>query len=170
MPDGLYTWYVIKTRPRNEKKVAAVFEKLGWVHQLPLYKVLRQWKDRKKWVEFPLFPSYIFLYIDPVCKNKVYEVSGVLGFLKIGNEVATVQQTEIERIDRICRSGLSVEVSYELLVRGDEVNIIDGPLKGLSGIVLKTVNGTKVHIAIEAIACTLSVDIDKSFLKKSKRK
>ena len=71
-------WYVITTKSRTEKKVSLGLAKLGIDHFLPLQKHLKQWKDRKKWVEVPLFNSYIFVHTIEQFRNEVFEVAGVV--------------------------------------------------------------------------------------------
>ena len=57
-------WYVLYTKPRNEKKVAQRLSEAGYTVYCPLQKVRRRWSDRTKVVEEPLFTSYLFIQIE----------------------------------------------------------------------------------------------------------
>ncbi|MBC8342565.1 MAG: UpxY family transcription antiterminator, partial [Bacteroidetes bacterium] len=61
--DKVPKWYAAYTKSRNEKKVSERLSEQAVEHYLPLHKILKQWSDRKKWVEEPVFKSYIFIKI-----------------------------------------------------------------------------------------------------------
>lgn len=159
-------WYVIITRSRAEKKVAAGLERMGIIHFLPLQKQLKQWKDRKKWVESPLFPSYIFVLLQEQLKNELFAIPGISRFLSIGGIAAILKQQEIDRIILICNSGLPLTVDYEVLDIGDKVELLSGPLKGIKGILTDRGNGSKLNVSIPGLGCHLSLVVDKANLKR----
>jgi hypothetical protein len=61
-PAELNEWFAFRVRPRHEKQVSISLREKGFVEFLPLYKSKRQWADRTKVVEMPLFPGYILLH------------------------------------------------------------------------------------------------------------
>src|SRR5213075_948721 len=75
-------WYIWYTKPRAEKAVLERLLKKGVEVYLPLQKELRQWSDRKKWVEAPLFPGYIFTCIDMAAFGNVQFTEGVLSHVR----------------------------------------------------------------------------------------
>lgn len=94
-------WYVLITKPKHEKKVFYGLTNLDIINYLPLHKQQRIWNDRKKWVETVLFPSYIFIKIDKKCKNKVFEINGILKYLSNAGTAAILKEEEIERIKKL---------------------------------------------------------------------
>jgi transcription antitermination factor NusG len=159
-------WYVITTRPRAEKKISLGLTKIGVEHFLPLQKQLRQWKDRKKWVETPLFNSYIFIYIAEQFRSHVFEVPGVVNYLSVGGKASIIRDEEIDRIAKICRYENDIEIDNEILNIGDEVEVVEGPLKGIKGKLVEKANNTFLCIVIENLGYTASFKIDKRVVRK----
>ena len=91
-------WYVLRTKPQHEIKVAQRIAKLDLEVYCPVMKVVRQWSDRRKKIEVPLFRSYVFVHLKPSEKNLVYDVPGILGFLNWLQKPAIVQKDEIDTI------------------------------------------------------------------------
>ena len=127
-------WIAIRSKPRSEKIVSNELNKKGIESFLPLIKKRQQWSDRKKWVEFPLFPSYLFARIE--LKNSLYIMNthGVNTIVKFGDKVITVEDKVVNSIK------LALEGGYELhpmkyFTIGDQVEVIGGPMKGVLGIV-----------------------------------
>lgn len=158
-------WFVITTKSRAEKKVALEFEKYGIGYYLPIQKQLRQWKDRKKWVEVPLFNSYVFVQIAEEQKNIVFEVQGVIKFLAIKGKLSVLPDEEIERIKKICNYDHEVSITSENIFTLNEVEVIEGPLKGLKGRISDKGNNTYLYIQIENLGFAASFKIDKKWVK-----
>ena len=74
-------WYAVYTRPRWEKKVHQRFSEKGWESYCPLNKVEKQWSDRIKVVEEPLFKSYVFIRLQEEEASAVRMVNGVVNFV-----------------------------------------------------------------------------------------
>ena len=74
-------WYVVYTKPRWEKKVYSLLEEEGIEAYCPLNKVHKQWSDRMKWVEEPLFKSYVFVRLAEEEMSQVRMVSGVINYV-----------------------------------------------------------------------------------------
>lgn len=159
-------WYVITTRSRAEKKVGVQLEKLGIGCFVPLQKQLRQWKDRKKWVEVPLLAPYVFVQVEPRYRNEVFQVPGVLKFVMVAGEPAVFSPEEVQRVRDICASGFSVTVRYDHFDVGDEVEVTEGILSGLRGRLTSEANGTKLHVRISGIGCMASITIDRNTVRK----
>jgi transcriptional antiterminator RfaH len=164
--EELRKWYVITTRSRAEKKVALGLSKIGVQHFLPLQKQLKQWKDRKKWVEIPLFGSYLFVYITERQKNDVFTIQGVIKFLSIKGRLSILSEEEIERIKKICAYEHEVRVSAASLLTSDYVEVIEGPLKGLKGRVSEKANNAYLYIQIENLGFTASFKIEKELVRR----
>jgi transcription antitermination factor NusG len=160
-------WLVFYTKSRQEKKVNELLSRRGFEVFLPLQKVMRQWSDRKKKVEVPLFNSYIFVLesIDKI--PSILQTPGVAWNIRHNDKPAILHQKEMEVIKRFLSSGLLLESqAVDNLVEGDPVEVVDGSLKGMMGLLVKTNDGEKFTIAIESIGQSMLVRIDPSLLKK----
>src|SRR4051812_19040982 len=92
-------WYLIYTRPRHEKKVHARLSELKIKSFLPTHKILRNWQDRRKYIEVPLFPSYVFVYLDDIRNYYVgMDMDGSLYYVRSGKEIARVDDATVNNI------------------------------------------------------------------------
>jgi transcriptional antiterminator RfaH len=126
-------WYLIYTKPRHEKKVFSHLAGLNINSFLPTRKMLRTWHDRKKYVDEPLFPSYVFIYLEDM---KMYyegiDAEGALNYVRIGKDIARMQDSIVSDIKLIADQGKDVEVTSNQLQPGRKLLISKGPLTGLS--------------------------------------
>ena len=125
-------WKVVYVASRQEKKVFERLQKQEIACFLPLASKLRQWSDRKKWVEFPLFNGYLFVKPSILQRDKILEDHGVVAYVRYNGDDAVIQDKEIETIKRIIESGYSLETinkpdDFEV---GSQVMVNEGPLKG----------------------------------------
>jgi transcriptional antiterminator RfaH len=105
-------WYVIYTKPRNEKKVTERLQQIGIVVYCPLVTQIKQWSDRKKKIQVPLFNSYLFVNMDEKDREKVFQVSGVVRYLFWLGKPAIVRDEEIDVLrDSLNHVMSSVEVT-----------------------------------------------------------
>lgn len=163
-------WHVLYTKSRQEKKVRDRFGQEGIECYLPLEKKLRIWSDRKKWIEEPLFRSYIFVHVDIADYNeylKVLQTEGVVHFVRIEKNPVIVRDELIEAIRQYEKMGefVSEEEEKQLKV-GDAVEIIRGSLKGLFGTLVEIGRKRKVRIMLEAVRQSIYLTVPKSYLKK----
>ena len=128
-------WYALSTRPRHEKKAKLSLDGAGIENYLPVKTTLRQWKDRRRWVEEPLFSCYIFARIAYNRRWDVLTSPSVVRIVNFNNVPAPVRDGEIETIRRILTTGVAVEVQPGLLP-GTAVRISSGPLAGLEGVLM----------------------------------
>ena len=129
-------WYAFVTKPRHEKKVKTYLDGYGIHHYLPLRKTLNQWKDRKRWVEAPLFPSYIFCEIQYVDRFQVLQVPSVVRIVGFNNEPMPVKESELESIRMLLSTDFELDVRPGLLT-GDHVRISSGLLMDYEGQILE---------------------------------
>lgn len=154
-------WLVFYTKSRHEKKVHDFLLKRGYDVFLPLQKVMRQWSDRKKKVEVPLFNSYIFVFESEDRITDILQVPGITWNIRYNNKPAELRTEELEIIKRFLASGLFVETGIEENVNlGDAVEVIDGPLRGLKGKVVRHSAGNKFFVSLESIQQNIMVEID----------
>ena len=158
-------WYALYTRPRFEKRVDAELKEKGIETYLPLRRVLRQWSDRKKWVEEPLFRSYVFVHISPKERIRSLRVNGVVRMVSFGGKPSVIPDDQIEAIRRFLREGVQMEPT-NYLVQGDLVEITQGPLMGIRGRLVEIRSERRFVISIDAIRQSIAVEIDPSLLRK----
>ena len=147
-------WYAVYTKPRWEKKVSILFAERGIGHYCPLNKVHKQWSDRVKLVEEPLFKSYVFVHITPDEQAEVRMTNGVLNFVYWLGKPAVIKQAEIDRIKRFLNQHENVLVETLELKPNDNVVIRSGILMDKKAKVLRAfVN--RVEVSIESLGYKL---------------
>lgn len=128
------SWYVFHTKPRNEKKVAQRLTDKGFDVYLPLQKMLRQWSDRKKKVEEPLYKSYVFFQGSEVERQEAIQTPGIVRCLFHNRKPALVRDEEIEAIRAFLGELENYpEATINQFEIGDSISIKSGALKGLEG-------------------------------------
>ena len=98
MSESNKNWYVVYTKPRWEKKVYALMTDKNIEAYCPLNKVRKKWSDRIKWVEDPLFKSYVFVKVAEAEHIQVRTIAGVVNFVYWLGKPAIVKNKEIEVI------------------------------------------------------------------------
>ncbi len=161
-----FRWLVFYTKSRHEKKVRDVLTRRGFDVFLPMQKVLRQWSDRKKKVEVPLFNSYIFVHIPYHRTQEVLEVPGVSWAIRHNGKAAELHPKEYETIVRFIETGLLIEdLPAESIEVGEQVEVMDGPLKGLVGQVEGKGSG-KFIVVLQALGRAMRVEVKPLIVRK----
>jgi len=158
------TWYVVYTRPRWEKKVAANLEAKGIEYYCPLNKVQKQWSDRKKVVLEPLFKGYVFVNIDDAAKWDVKLVDGIVNYVYWLGKPAVVREEDIVTIRKFLQEFENVEVTDKNLDVNKTVIVKQGVLMNYKGIIVE-VSGNKAKVKIDSMGLELSAIFDKSNLE-----
>ena len=164
------TWYAVYVKSRTEKKVASEFEYLGIEHYLPLIKRLKQWSDRKKWVEEPLFRSYIFVRIEDKDYYNVLHVPGVVKYVTFERKAVPVPPQQIEAIHYFLNEKEPEFVEEENWTKGQKVEITSGSMSGLIGTLVEFKGRRRVSIEIEAIGKSILIQVPKNKLRVIKMK
>lgn len=160
-------WYAAYTKSRSEKKVLIELEALGIEAYLPLQKKLRQWSDRKKWVEMPLIPGYIFVYINKIEYYKVLDVFGIVSYVRFEGKPATIPENQIDTIKLFLRQKeIEIDVSFEKFISGDAVEVIGGPLIGLYGQLITIKGKKRVTVQLKNLNLSLNVELPLTDIKK----
>ncbi|MDP3461364.1 MAG: UpxY family transcription antiterminator [Bacteroidales bacterium] len=155
-------WYAIYTRSKAEKKVLAEFVHSGIEAYLPLVLRLRQWSDRKKLVEEPLFRSYIFVHITEKEYFKVLNTQGVLKFISFGRVAVKIPPQQIEAIRYYVSDKESEEDNQDELSEGQLVRVKHGPMEGLIGRLIRMKGKFRLIVQIEAIGKSLTLNIPRT--------
>lgn len=145
-------WYLIYTKPRHEKKVHARLTELAVNSFLPIRKTLRTWHDRRKVIDEPLFPSYVFIYLNDM--QHYYngmEVEGALYYVKIGKEMARVSDSVVNSIKIATQHEKDIEVSDTFFQPGHKLVISQGALSGLTCEVVENNNRQKLLVRVDLL-------------------
>src|SRR5690348_987384 len=152
-------WFAAYTTARHEKVVARQLEERQFEKFLPLYRSWHHWKDRRKLVELALFPSYVFVKMEPKDKVRVLQVPGVVSLVSFNGELAALPEREIEAL----RNGLDHELYAEpcpYLKVGRRVRVARGPMAGAEGILAKKKDKYRVVISVEVLMRSVAVEVD----------
>ena len=160
-------WYAIYTRSRYEKKVSMELEERGLEHFLPLVPQLRYWKDRKKIVNMPIFPGYVFVNIKISEKIRVLQANGVVRFIEFNGAPSPIPDAQIEDVRQLLKYPDRVETASYFNC-GDPVEITAGPFSGIRGKIIHSRGKQRLLVGIEIIHQAISVEIDSAWLKHSK--
>ncbi|MBC5841494.1 UpxY family transcription antiterminator [Flavobacterium sp. F-380] len=153
-------WYVLYTKPKWEKKVAEQLSKNGIECYCPLVVQVRQWSDRKKKVEVPLFNSYIFVQLSEADRNVVFDSPGVVRYLFWLGKPAIVRDEEIKVIKKWLNNTVDTDISVSHYKVGDSVEIESGPFLSQKAIV-QQVNSNNYILVLESLGCILKMKINK---------
>lgn len=154
-------WYAVYTRSRHEKSVAELLRRKAVEHFLPLYRALHQWRSRTAEVESPLFPGYVFVHVRSDQLLPVLRTAGVVRFVGTAGSPAPIPQVEIERIQVGLGAGLALE-PHEYLAVGERVQIQNGPLAGVEGLLLRRGGSFRVILSVGLISRSVSVEVSSS--------
>lgn len=150
-------WYVVYTKPKWEKKVAERLNQAGITAYCPLITKVRQWSDRKKKIEVPLFNSYIFVQVDEKERNIVFDIPGAIRYLFWLGKPAIVKEKEIQAI----QDWLNVPDTFEIMVdkwqKGDKIVLESGPFVKQSAVV-REVKHNHYVLVLESLGCVLKVE------------
>ena len=153
-------WYVVYTRSRAEKKVRDELILNNIECFLPLQKKLRQWKDRKKWVEMPLMSGYCFVHISRKEYDKVLQTNNVVCYVTFEGKAAVIPTQEIDSVKQMMKqSDFEVSVSQDSFKPGKMVEIIEGPMIGLHGELIEARGKNKFIIRLNQINSTFAIEI-----------
>jgi transcriptional antiterminator RfaH len=159
-------WFAIYTRSHYEKKVADSLQEKGMQAWVPLLKTLRQWSDRKKWVEVPLFHSYVFVRSKLHTIRKALEVNGAVYVVSFSGQPTAIPDEQIEWLRQLLNSSEKFEISFDDFTFGEPVTVEKGVLTGMKGKFVNYKGKNRVLVQIEAINQNLLIDINPAFIKK----
>lgn len=155
------SWHVIYTAPRAEKKVSERLVEKGIETYLPLQKVLRQWSDRKKKVDVPLFNSYVFVKTERHEYEKIYHIPGFSHFIYYQGRPAVVRQKEIDGIKNFLDKTETSEIKFE---KNRIAEILTGPLRGLNG-VIENIGKNSIRLRINELGISLVAEVQKASVR-----
>lgn len=162
-----YYWYAIYTRSRGEKVAAKLLSDMGIDVYLPLQRKLRQWSDRKKWVEVPYINSYVFVKTSEKEYYDILNTQGVIRYVTFGGKAAVIPEWQIDAMKKIVSSENPMVFSAHQFRKGEKVQIENGALMGYEGEVVKDSDGKKkVIIRIGQLGISMLIHMELSDVKK----
>ena len=154
-PDRL-AWFVCHTKPRCEKKFAALMVAERFEHYLPLVQSVRKYRQQTKRFTKPLFPGYVFACVPLERKARVFQLDLLARVIGVEDEIRFLQQ--LADVRAIVASGYELSV-LPLLTRGRRVKIVGGPLHGLEGFVDDPSNPRGVVLSVDVLQQGLLVKL-----------
>jgi transcription antitermination factor NusG len=125
-------WHVAHTKPRCEKKFAALLTAEGFTHELPVTRVQRRYGVRIRVHVKPLFPGYVFTRVPVTLRSRCYQQNLIVRLIEVTDEATFL--TQLEAVRRVLASGLETFVR-PLFAKGRMVQVVSGPLRGMHGVV-----------------------------------
>ena len=160
------TWYAVYTKPRNEKKVYQRLQEKGIETFLPLQKKIKQWSDRKKMVEEPLFRSYIFVCISPKEYYDVLNTIGIVRYITFEGKAVAIPPRQIEQVKHLLVQDLEIETVEQNLSPGDKVEVKFGQLMGIVGELVEHAGKKKLVIRIDHVSHSIMVTLPSDYIAK----
>jgi transcription antitermination factor NusG len=154
----LAPWFALRVKPNYEKPVSVALRGKGFEEFLPLFRSRRQWSDRVKVMDLPLFPGYLFCRLNLEERMPLITTPGFLYIVGVGKNPEPVAESEILAIQSVLRSGVPV-TPWPSLVVGQKVQVKQGPLRGLVGVVGKIANQHRMYVSVTLLKRSISVEV-----------
>lgn len=154
-------WYAIHTRSNCERRVSSTLTEIGIENYLPSFPEVHQWKDRKKVVDIPVFPAYLFLRIED-CREtrvKIARTDGVVRILGPGENIEAIPDEQVEGLRFLLKGGAKC-MAHPLLREGAWVRVKRGALKNLEGLLVRVKNHTRLVLSIDLLSRSVSTEVD----------
>ena len=158
-----WPWFALMVRTGREKTTTLQLENAGYECFLPVSKFTRRWSDRMKEIEVPLFSGYLFCRMDPQNRLPVLMTPGVIQIVGAGKTLIPVEEDEIAAIQLAVKNGLST-MPWPYLQVGHVARIEEGPLRGMTGIIVKIKSGMKLVLSVSLLQRSVAVEVDRSWL------
>lgn len=152
-------WWAIYTRHQHEKTAAEMLRAKGCDVFLPLYQVIRRWKDRKVNLSLPLFPCYLFVRAEARQRLAVVMTPGVHMIVGHGERLAVVAPEEIGALQRAVEGPFRVE-PHPYLQCGQRVRVTRGALEGVEGILVRKKNLCRLVLSVDMLARSAAVEVE----------
>jgi len=158
-------WFAIWTRSRHEQVVREQLERKQIEAFLPTIPRWSRWKDRKKKIDWPLFPGYCFAQFDPDNSQSVLKYAGVVNIVSFEGKPAAIPEYELESIRVLVGSELQYD-PCPLIHEGMMVEVVHGPLRGVVGrLMRKDAQRARLVLSVDLIGQAVSVEVDAADVK-----
>ena len=158
-------WFAIWTRSRHEQVVREQLAAKQIEVFLPTITKWSRWKDRKKKIDWPLFPGYCFARFDPVDALPILKCTGVVNIVSFDGKPAAIPEVELDSIRLLVDSELQYD-PCPMIHEGMMVSVVHGPLKGVVGrLVRKDAPKARLVLSVDLIGQAVSVEVDAADVK-----
>jgi transcriptional antiterminator NusG len=165
LPSGSEQWYAIWTRSRHEQVVRDQLVRKQFESFLPTITRWSRWKDRKKKVDWPLFPGYCFARFDPHDTLPILKCTGVVSIVSFDGKPAPIHEYEVDSIRLLVGSELQYD-PCPLIREGMMVSVVHGPLRGVVGrLMRKDAKRATLVLSVDLIGQGVSVEVDAADVK-----
>ena len=158
-------WFALTAKHQHEPTVARLLGGKGIEVFHPTYATVRQWKDRKKTLQLPLFPGYVFFAGGLDRRVEILSTPGVFSIVSFGDSVAEIGGEEIEGIRRAVQGRMPIQ-PHLFLAEGDRVRVTRGALTGVHGILLRHKDAYRLVLSIELLGRSAAVEIDAEMVER----
>jgi transcription antitermination factor NusG len=158
-------WFAVRTASGRERSVASQLQARGIEEFLPVYRTRRQWSDRTRESELPLFPGYIFCRFDFNRRLPILITPGVQMIVGVGKLPAPISDIEIDNLRRVVASGAAAHPHDQYLTIGERVRIREGSLAGVEGILVDVKNSWRIVLSVELLQRSVSVELDRAAIE-----
>jgi transcription antitermination factor NusG len=134
---------------------------------LPLYESWRNWTDRRKLIELPVFPGYLFCRLQYSQRLSALNTPGIRSIVGFNGQDTPVPEVELQAVRKLLGAGYPVQ-PWPFLKAGETVRILDGPLAGVEGTVLREKSRLRVVVSIELLQRSVAVEIDRTGVRMEK--
>jgi transcription antitermination factor NusG len=162
-PQSKLSWYALQVRSRKEGYVATQIVSQGYECFLPTYKSIRQWSDRLKELEQPLFPGYLFCRFDFQQRRPLVLTPGVFQIVGVGRTAVPVPDEEIQSLQQAIASGLPRQ-PWPYLEVGQRVRVNYGNLRGLEGILVNLKGNHRVILSVTLLQRSVAMEVEAAWL------
>ena len=154
-------WFAIRTRPRHEKAVLRQLESSRVDVFLPMCTEVRNWSDRRKEVDFPLFPGYVFVQIpnSSYMRLQIFQARGVIGFVGPNNRATPIPAHQIESIRSLLLAQVDIRPHPYLNV-GQRIRIRNGALQGLEGVLVRVASDHSLVVSVDLIHKSVAIRLE----------
>lgn len=157
-------WFAVRVKSNYEKPVSAILRGKGFEEFVPTYRARRQWSDRIKVIDLPLFPGYLFCRLDLNKRLPLLTTPGFLYLVGKGKTPEPVDEIEILAIQSVVRSGIPA-VPWPSLVVGQKVRLERGPLRGVEGVVAKIADQQSIFVNVTLLQRSVSVQVEPDWIR-----
>ncbi len=158
---GESRWYALYTRSNFEKRVSCELAAKHVENYLPVVEQVHQWKDRRKRVEVPVFPGYVFVRLRDhhSIRLEVLRTAGSVRILGQGDRIEPVPEAEIESIRRLLKARVPC-FAHPFLKEGAWVRVKSGPLRDVEGLLVRLKSKTRLVLSVALLSQSVATEID----------
>lgn len=163
-PTSYLPWFAVRVRSNYEKPVSTALRGKGFEEFVPMYRAKRNWSDRTKVIDVPLFPGYLFCRLDLNRRLPLLTTPGFLYLVGKGKSPEPVDESEIMAIQSVVRSGVPL-LPWASVVVGQKVSLERGPLRGVEGVVAKIADQHRIFVNVTLLQRAVSVQVDPDWIR-----